>query len=134
MNLEITAKFNDYELSCFEWMVVQEWPEVALPLYTETRPILAKIGDAVVGGLSFAEHKHPEKSTTCLWINSLLVLPQYRGQGLGSALVAAAMKTVSSADELFVFTNVPGLYQKLLWEVVKSDASESVLRFVGRST
>lgn len=75
----------------------------------------------------------PEARTLGWWINTLLVAPKFRRIGIGSRLVQEAERHVAKVGtgELYVYTNVPQLYQKLGWELVKELEQKMILRRAG---
>ena len=46
--------------------------------------------DALVGGLSFTSFAKPKKKELGVWVNALIVAPEYRGMGTASKLIGAA--------------------------------------------
>lgn len=129
MNIKFTSRYKASDLVLYEALATREWPEIELPLDTAKSPILAIREDAVVAGLSFVRHPHPSQNKMSLWINSLLVLPDWRRKGVGSALVHSAMQAVPPDTELFVLTEVPNLYLKLSWLLIESRKDGKVLRY-----
>ena len=53
-------------------------------------------------------HLHP-------WLAALVVVPERRGQGIGSALVRALLQEARrlGCDELYLGTDIPGFYERL---------------------
>lgn len=93
-------------------------------------PLLAvDDGHLLVGGIAFTSHPKPDSHELGVWINALIVSQPFRGRGIASKLVRAAEleATRQGASELFVYTSVPILYQKLGWSLVKHDNGNSVL-------
>jgi GNAT superfamily N-acetyltransferase len=90
-------------------------------------PLIALSDDVLVGGLAFTTYPHPERDEIALWINALYVEHNNRGFGIASKLINAAEKVAVRA-ELFVFTYVPELYQKLDWVIVKAENENVVLK------
>jgi GNAT superfamily N-acetyltransferase len=93
-------------------------------------PILALEDETLVGGLSFTHSSIPGTEEIALWLNTLLVAPEYRRRGIGSQLVAAAESSAwhQGLDVLYVFTGVPRIYQKLGWQVYSRAGEHTVLR------
>ncbi|MFT6435863.1 MAG: GNAT superfamily N-acetyltransferase [Candidatus Azotimanducaceae bacterium] len=83
----------------------------------------------LAGGLAFSTFSHPTREVISVWINALLVEPEYRGEGHGSNLVRAAEVEAEKfkLKELFVLTEFPRLYQNLGWSIIKSAGSDCVL-------
>jgi predicted N-acetyltransferase YhbS len=111
-----------------EWGAVDSFAGSAdLPL---PAPILALADGQLVGGLSFTHSCLPDTQETVIWINTLLVAPAFRHQGIGSALIKAAERSVAAggSSELYVFTSVAPLYQQLGWRIQDHAADGCILR------
>ena len=95
-------------------------------------PLLAVKDSELLGGLGFTSFSIPGASKTGLWVNTLLVAPEYRNIGIGSKLVltAEAEAARSMERELFVYTDVPDLYQRLGWIIVDDTNESKVLKRV----
>lgn len=93
-------------------------------------PLLAIEQGALMGGLGFTSFAKPNSECLAVWVNTLYVAPQYRNRGLGSALIHAAESTAQNLgiDELFVYTEIPALYEKLNWRIVDLIQEATVLR------
>jgi predicted N-acetyltransferase YhbS len=93
-------------------------------------PVLASKDGALVGGLSFTYSSIPGTQDIALWINTLLVAPEHRRMGIGSKLISAAESAVADvgADELYVFTDVASIYQKLDWTIHSNSGKSTVLK------
>ncbi len=122
-------------LELYRQWVSREWgsdhsfesPEKALFLPS---PLLAMIGEKLVGGISFTWHPAPASSVVALWINTLYVKPSYRGRGIASALITEAEKTARMTvhgKELFVYTDVPVLYARNEWLLVSQEKEMCIL-------
>ena len=103
-----------------------EWPEYP-PLDTVgqavPKPVVAlAFSGALAGGLAFAEAKAPLSKERAIWINAVLVAPEYRRQGLGSQLILAAEASAVQLgiSRLFALTELPALYCKLNWSILSS--------------
>jgi predicted N-acetyltransferase YhbS len=74
-----------------------------------------------VGSVSLLENQlntHPNRK---LWIASLIVLEQYRGRGIGDALMRKAELSAVSLgyNSIFLFTHTAqSYYEKRGWEIV----------------
>lgn len=85
--------------------------------------------NVLIGGLAFTTYPKPDDRGSGVWINALFVAPDFRGQGIASTLVRAAeakAKAHGIAD-LFVYTDVPQLYQNLGWLVLREGDENLVL-------
>ncbi len=76
-------------------------------------------GDQLLGSVSVVLEDAPELSGEgSPWLASLYVVPQARGRGLGSRLVAAAVELAATqgVPHLFLFTpDRAGFYERLGW-------------------
>ncbi len=130
---EATIDSTSYNL--FVSWILSEWGEVDPFPKLEERgllplPLLAFKDSEVVGGLQFSYYTDKEKKVKAIWVNTLYVAPAYRGQGIATLLIARAVAQMKQTkqSELFVYTNVPELYQKLGWETIKETDSNFVLK------
>ena len=116
-----------------DWFVL-EWGEVD-PFegtgagFELPPPLLALDEEKLLGGLSFTSSAIPGSKELGLWVNALLVAPDHRGLGVGSQLIKAAEIEADcvKAKKLFVYTNVPHLYERLGWLTVESSTEYEVL-------
>ncbi len=130
----VSSRSASFHLSQLrEWMI-NEWRTVDPfdGVYDEPvvpPPVLVIDGDELIGGLAFTNAPVRGAEKIGLWINVLIVLPEYRGRGIGSKLVLEAEVEADdvNADELFVYTDVPNLYQKLGWSVIDDADTNTVL-------
>lgn len=110
-----------------------QWQEKIPPLdggYANCpSPLLALKDKSLIGGLAFTFYPHPVSEIQVLWINAVLVLPQWRGQGVASELIKAAEVKAARAgsSELFVYSDVPKLYTNLGWSKVTENKKFQVL-------
>jgi GNAT superfamily N-acetyltransferase len=95
-------------------------------------PILAIDDQKLLGGLAFTSSSIPGGEEAGIWVNALLVATEYRRIGIASELVKAAVVEAGrfKLKELFVYTDVPELYQKLSWCVVDGPGESTVLKRV----
>jgi len=114
-----------------EWGEVDSFPDVnergELPF-----PLLVFKDNEVVGGLQFSYYTDPETGVRAIWINTLYVLPAFRGHGIARMLIKQAefVMIKTTQPELFVYTHVPKLYSEVGWETVKKNDNHSVLRIL----
>jgi len=82
---------------------------------------------SLLGGLVFGTFANPHKPDIAVWVNAVIVSPAHRKKGIASRLVQAAEREAKrlAIDELFVLSDVPGLYQKLAWQIVGVDSSRN---------
>ncbi len=92
-------------------------------------PLLAVEEEKLVGGLSYTAYAKPESDETGLWINTLIVDPEYRGRKIASLLIKAAEESAIDLkyQEIFVFTNIPVLYEKNGWIKLSEENNDHVL-------
>ena len=103
-------------------------PYSGLPL---PAPLLALSGNRLIGGLSFTWHQAPESSGLVLWVNTLYIAPAHRGQGIASLLITQAEALAKSdihVQVLYVYTDMPQLYAKCGWVLVREEAGMTVLK------
>jgi N-acetylglutamate synthase-like GNAT family acetyltransferase len=83
----------------------------------------------LAGGLAFTAAKSPLSDELEIWINAVLVAPEYRRQGVGSRLIRAAQEAARRAGvpRLYALTELPDLYSKLDWSMLSSDGADFVL-------
>lgn len=110
-----------------------EWGEADRP-YVATvadlpAPLLAVNGDSLLAGLTFTFYPKPGSETPGLWINAVIVGPAHRGAGIATGLIRAASDeaVAKGHTELFVYTDIPALYEKAGWQVVETHDRHRVL-------
>jgi GNAT superfamily N-acetyltransferase len=110
-----------------------EWPKFP-PInpadYAVPTPLVALTSsNALAGGLAFVAAKSPLSDEPALWINAVLVAPEYRRQGVGSRLIQAAHEVARRAGvpRLYALTELPDLYSKLNWSIVSNDGADFVM-------
>ena len=130
-----------------EWFVA-EWPEYhrgrSLPdvasqfrLVSDVQQtLIAEIGDEVVGTVALRGRWEAAPEIPSPWIGGLFVVPQYREQGIGTALVEAAIAEATAAGHPIVHMAIrvdPASYIRGGWRVVgnvfSGDERVTVLRF-----
>lgn len=111
----------------------REWPEIQpsdLDGNTTPEPLVA-LTDAniLAGGLAFVAAKSPLNDEPAVWINAVLVAPEYRRQGVASQLIVAAERAASlvGVSSLYALTEVPDLYSKLNWSILRNDGPDFVM-------
>ncbi|MYA31672.1 MAG: GNAT family N-acetyltransferase [Gammaproteobacteria bacterium] len=110
----------------------EQWGHLESPLVGELvpPPLLAlNERDELVGGLSFTRAPAPHDESTVVWINAVMVVAEYRRQGLATKLVnrASEMAKELGVEVLYVLTDIPALYKALGWMEVQADGASSVL-------
>lgn len=95
-------------------------------------PLVALDGARLIGGLAFTGHPIPDDKNIGLWINALIVAPEYRKKGIGSQLISAAVVEAkrNNVKKLFVYTHIPALYKSLGWIELNNDGKNSTLKSV----
>ncbi len=84
---------------------------------------VAMNGDYVLGSAAIVEYDMKIEGCSP-WLASVYVYPDYRRQGIGSALVRHAMTEASNAGvrEIYLFTpDKADFYQRLGWDVVSRE-------------
>ena len=95
-------------------------------------PIIATQDNKLLGGLSFTFAKIPNSTELGMWINAVLVAPEYRGLNIASKLVQSAEVEATRMGEqhLYVYSEFPELYEKLGWQVEVIDGDSKALKKV----
>lgn len=126
---EIAASYHDQLRRLF----LSEWDELDPFLDDEAsfpHPLvmLTSTGD-LAGGLSFTRAQSPFSAELAVWVNAVLVLPEYRWQGLATHLLCEAESATraSGIDFLFAYTDKPSLYASIGWSVVKDSGGKCVM-------
>jgi GNAT superfamily N-acetyltransferase len=111
----------------------KEWPEIQ-PVDTAgqavPKPVVAVTASgALAGGLAFAAGKAPLSEAPAVWINAVLVEPEYRHKGLGSQLILAAQESAGrlGISRLYALTELPALYSKLNWAILSSSGADFIM-------
>ncbi len=110
---------------------IAEWGEID-PLVSSIAPapILALDDEMLIGGLSFTDFPSPGNNEPGIWLNVLLVLPEYRSKGVGTDLVkfAAQEAKLFQLSQIFVYTDIPDFYKRLNWQIVDNSGDKTVLK------
>ena len=136
MNYSIVSSKNAaHFLDQFHQWVENEWgpPDSASKIGGEIiipNTLFAVEGEKLIAGLGFSGYPAPGSEKTALWINTLLVAPSFRQLGIGSRLVTEAENAAVRLGHLalFVYSDVPELYQKLNWVIVDDSSESTVLK------
>ena len=109
----------------------KEWPEIGnfektMYKISIPNPIGVLIDGEIVGGLSFTSYKAPINEEIVVWINAVLVQPNYRHRGIASKLIVAAQST---AHKLFALTDIPELYTKIGWQIVSHESDGTIVKY-----
>ena len=82
-----------------------------------------------MGGLAFTYADSPISDGTSIWINTLLVVPNYRSKGIAGSLISEAEAIAAAANipMLFVYSGVPIVYKNLGWMIVNTSEENTVL-------
>jgi GNAT superfamily N-acetyltransferase len=129
----VSSKTTAHLLDQFHGWVEDEWgpPDSASKICDDIiipNTLLAVADEKLIAGLGFSGYPAPGSEKAALWINTLLVAASYRQLGIGSRLVTEAENEAASLGHLtlFVYSDVPELYQKLNW-VIADDSNESTV-------
>lgn len=93
-------------------------PAVAIPKFFG-----ARANTELVGIASIVPHDLPTRPTLGPWLANVLVLPAWRGRGIGSALVKSVMDyagVLQTPCYLYTFDQV-ALYERLGWRTIEQD-------------
>lgn len=118
----VTSDLTHFQVDKIKDVLEDIWEKVELRSDGSPDPIAALNNNDVIGGLAFTYHPIPEPlpnaGKMALWINALAVTPRWRGRGIASRLIqeAEAQAKAAGATEIYVYTDVPGLYLKLAWQ------------------
>ncbi|WP_180958324.1 GNAT family N-acetyltransferase [Vibrio sp. vnigr-6D03] len=113
-------------LNELESLFKSEWSDFSFCHYhlELPAPIVALHGEKVIGGLSFTFYRHPNSNGDVVWINALFILPEYRGRRIADKLIESATLEVARRGykQLFAYTHIPSIYQRLGWTSLNSKA------------
>jgi predicted N-acetyltransferase YhbS len=88
-----------------------------------------------VGTVNLVVNDYEERPDLAPWLAALLVVPEHRGQGVGSNLVRALLKEAARlrVQQLYLGTDIPEYYAKLgavMYEEVSADYCIMVINTV----
>lgn len=131
----IDSESNPGRLQNLQTLLAKEWGDFDLFKGATEKidvpfPLLAVDGDNLLGGIAFSRYKSPIDDQISLWVNGLVVKPEYRLRGIGSCLIRAAEVKLKEKgfETLFALTDIPKLYEKLGWCVVSISKRDSVVK------
>ena len=84
--------------------------------------LVAFVDGALAGSVSLLANDHSRIRKWSPWLASLLVLPEFRGRGIGAALVgeAVAIATRFGIERLYLYTDdAAPFYARLGWSMVE---------------
>jgi len=89
--------------------------------------LVALTGDALAGSVTLVEHDMDTRDDLSPWLAGLFVQPDFRHQGIGSALTIAAKEKADSlgVPVLYLYTrSAQRLYERLGWTAVGTEHYE----------
>lgn len=89
-------------------------------------PIIAIKNDILLGGLVFSLYPDPKSGKMSIWINGVIVKPEYRRNKVATKLILKAMETNAL---LFVNTEFENLYKNIGWIITGESDSGKVLQY-----
>lgn len=111
-------------------ILVGEWPD--FDAFEKERngvdipnPVIVLDQNIVIGGASFVRYKAPDTSNIQIWLNALFIDSKYRKQGIATR-VLRYLRQINQA--VYALTDVPDLYTKCGWVVVKNDTSGTIVK------
>lgn len=83
----IDSNSDPFHTNLLRKWFVEEWGEIdpfegVVKSVEVPRPLLLIENEKLIGGLAFTSAVKPNSNEFGVWVNALLVLPEYRGQGL----------------------------------------------------
>ena len=87
--------------------------------------IVAIVSCQVIGGASFTSYKEPDGSKIVIWLNALYVRSRNGNQGIATQIIQASQGV---ASDLYALTDIPDLYTKVGWQIVKADENGTVVK------
>lgn len=133
--VQIVESSMQHSTEFYSWCVDEWSQEIVISSPDFPQPLFALYDGVLVGGIAFSLFEKPASDKQVVWINALVVSPDYRGRGIGSRLIQAAIGHCHTLNQqhLYVYTDRPSLYTRLGWETVpNADAAPQhwVLRTV----
>jgi predicted N-acetyltransferase YhbS len=132
------------ELSCTEWQhLYGNWHrDAALREFESQRAdgrlpltLVAIEQDELLGAVSLIFDDLPGYEHLNPWLASLLVLPEHRGEGVGSRLVREAEKLLASngVETAYLFTETAhAFFERLGWQVMEQTSCHGLPIFILR--
>ncbi len=92
--------------------------------------LLALVDGRPAGTVNLIENDDSKRSYLRPWLAALVVAPQFRRAGIGSALVRALCDHAARLDipELYLGTDIPDFYRRLGAVLVERDGDHHVMR------
>ncbi|MGF1736340.1 GNAT family N-acetyltransferase [Photobacterium satsumensis] len=130
----IQCKRDSANLNELELLIKSEWSDFTFDGYSSglPYPLAATSNEKIIGGVAFTLYKHPCTDNEVVWINALIVLPEYQGKGIARQLIETALLDVAKlgGNEVFAYTETPAFYQALGWSEVEA-VTESENKVMG---
>ncbi len=129
--VSLKEEANSPVLTEFRNLLENEWGKFA-PFEQEKLgiasppPLVAIEQNELLGGLAFSLWPHPGSNSIAIWINGLLVKPEYRNRRIATKLVKEAML---QEKLIFVVTEYPRLYKNLGWSELSKNEKGVVLTY-----
>jgi predicted N-acetyltransferase YhbS len=113
---------SDFDVTHVEKRLKTHLTDEAMPA-----TFLATVETRVVGTVSFVESDLSERPTLSPWLAALYVLPDYRQQGIGEALVNALLHHAQQAEYAEVYLcadDKVAFYQKRGWHITERNVGD----------
>jgi predicted N-acetyltransferase YhbS len=80
---------------------------------------VAFLDENAVGTVSLIEHNMDAKPEFTPWLAALYVLPEFRAQGIGTALVRRCEQEAAATGKrsMYLYTSIEAFYERLGWTV-----------------
>ena len=117
-----------------QW-IVDEWGERTVTETVEqlTSPtecptaLVAVSDDLPVGVIGFCRYQREGEQTPSLWINVLYVAIEFRNHGIGTRLLAEALRRAPEFENtIFVYTATPSFYEARGWTRIDHDPATNM--------